>query len=375
MPSTLDWKSSEDTRDIVHLVVQALVEGRKVALPFENGYHAVYSGLNADSVEHLEKLKSAGRAAQTCLLLRSSQELLDYVPELSQVAARVASRAWPGPLVLDLAVEKSKSLLSRLPESVQRLVNVDGRVAFRVASHDTVRQALRLMPGPLVAAQLMLRDASLRTIDGIDHTSGFSIVVDDGQTQYEDPATVIQIDENECRLVQKGAYQQDALVRSAQFLILIVCTGNTCRSPMAEALMRSKFEKRFGGEKEAARKVYVASAGLNAFPGGPASIEAQATMAARGLSLVEHQSRSVTTHALNTADLILTMTRSHRNGILEQMPEIAGKVKLVSGSSSDVSDPFGGPQAVYAACADQIEAYLDQWLDQLGDSLFPNWQA
>ncbi|MFO0941785.1 MAG: Sua5/YciO/YrdC/YwlC family protein [Pirellulales bacterium] len=374
MPSTLDWKSSEDTRDIVHLVVQALVEGRKVALPFENAYHSVYSGLNGDSVEHLAKLRSAGRAAQTCLLLRSSQELLDYVPELSAVAARVAARAWPGPLIIDLAVEQSKSLLGRLPESVQKLVNVDGRVAFRVASHETVRQALRLMPGPLVAAQLMHREASVRTIDGIDHSSGFSIVVDDGQTQYDDPATSVRIDGNSCQLDCKGAFQQDALVRAAQFLILIVCTGNTCRSPMAEALMRSKFEKRFGTEKEASRRVYVASAGLNAFPGGPASIEAQATMAQRGLSLVEHQSRSVTTHALNTADLILTMTRSHRNGILEQMPEISGKVKLVSGSSSDVSDPFGGPQPVYAACADQIDAYLDKWLDQLDDSLFPNWK-
>lgn len=374
MPSTLDWKSSEDTRDIVHLVVQALVEGRKVALPFENAYHAVYSGLNSESVEHLAKLKNAGRAAQTCLLLRSSQELLDYVPDLSPVAARVAARAWPGPLIIDLAVEHSKSLLSRLPESVQNLVNVDGRVAFRVASHETVRQALRLMPGPLVAAQLMHREASVRTIDGIDHSSGFAIVVDDGQTQFDDPATSVRIDGNACQLDCKGAYQPDALVRAAQFLILIVCTGNTCRSPMAEALMRSKFEKRFGGEKEASKRVYVASAGLNAFPGGPASIEAQATMAQRGLSLVEHQSRSVTTHALNTADLILTMTRSHRNGILEQMPEISSKVKLVSGSSSDVSDPFGGPQTVYAACADQIDSYLDKWIDQLEDSLFPNWK-
>ena len=104
MPSTLDWKSSEDTRDIVHLVVQALVEGRRVALPVENAYHAVYSGLNSSSVDHIQKLKQDKRASECCLLLRSSQELLDYVPELSVVASRIAARAWPGPLILDLPV-------------------------------------------------------------------------------------------------------------------------------------------------------------------------------------------------------------------------------------------------------------------------------
>lgn len=374
MPSTLDWKSSEDTRDIVHLVVQALVEGRKVALPLENGYHAAYSGLNDGVVEHVEKLRASGRVKQITLLLRSGQELLDYIPNLSPVASRIASRAWPGPLVMNLAVEQSKSLISRLPESVRNLVLVDGRVAFRVASHETVRQALRLMPGPILAAQLLHNANPVRTIDGVDHSSGFAIVVDDGQTHFSDSATTVSVDDNQCKLLDSGACPQDTLVRAAQYLILIVCTGNTCRSPMAEALLRSKFEKRFGGETEASRRVYVASAGLNAFPGGPASIEAQATMAARGLSLVEHQSRSVTTHALQTADLILTMTRSHRNAIIDQMPEISSKVKLVSGTNADVSDPFGGPQAVYAACAEQIDGHLDQWLEQLDESLFPVWQ-
>ena len=374
MPSTLDWKSSEDTRDIVHLVVQALVEGRRVALPVENAYHAVYSGLNSSSVDHIQKLKQDKRASECCLLLRSSQELLDYVPELSVVASRIATRAWPGPLILDLPVSVERSLLGRLPEEVQDLVVRDGRVAFRVASHDTVRQALRLMPGPLLALQLSHKEAPVRTIDGIDHSSGFAIVVDDGQTQFSDFATTVRVDENRCEITQSGAYQDDQLTRAAQYVMLIVCTGNTCRSPMAEAMMREKFAKRFGGEKAAAERVYVASAGLNAFPGGPASIEAQATMAARGLTLVEHQSRSVTTHGLSNADMILTMTRSHRNAILDQIPEIESKVKTVSGASSDVSDPFGGPQSVYAACAEQIDGYLDQWIDRLDDKQFPDWQ-
>ena len=67
------------------------------------------------------------------------------------------------------------------------------------------------------------------------------------------------------------------------------------------------------------------------------------------------------------------MTRSHRQAILEQLPRIESKVHLVSGTAADVTDPFGGSQAVYVACADQIDAFLEQWNRRLDDSLFPVW--
>jgi protein-tyrosine-phosphatase/tRNA A37 threonylcarbamoyladenosine synthetase subunit TsaC/SUA5/YrdC len=373
MHNTLDWKSSEDTRDIVHIVVQALVEGRRVALPAETAYHAVFSGLNPAGVEHIRTLEKSNKISDCCLLIRSSQELLDYIPDLSSVAARVARRAWPGPLVLNLPICSERSLLGRLPTEVQNLLVRDGRAAFRVASHDTVRQALRLMPGPLLAAPLTHQDGPARTADAIEGSAGFAIVVDDGQTQFSDFATHVRIDGNQCQVLRKGVLQEESLTRSAQFVVLVVCTGNTCRSPMAEAIMRDMFAKRFGGAEQAAQKVFVASAGLNAFPGGQASSEAQTVMTERGLSLQDHQSRSVTAHGLQNADLILTMTKSHRSAILDQIPDIESKVHLVSGARSDVSDPFGGSKAIYSACADQIDGLLGQWMDRLDDSLFPTW--
>jgi protein-tyrosine-phosphatase/tRNA A37 threonylcarbamoyladenosine synthetase subunit TsaC/SUA5/YrdC len=373
MQSTLDWKSSEDTRDIVHIVVQALVEGRQVALPADTAYHAVSSGLKGGAAQHFKTLLESDQVFGSCLLLRSSQELLDYVPDLSPVAARIAARAWPGPLLLDLPAGGDRSLLSHLPVEMRELLIQDGRASFRVASHDAIRQALRLMHGPLVAAPLKTNNGPLRAAQSIDRLSNFSLVVDDGQTQYADYATCLQVDENRCHVTRPGVVDDAALRRAAQFVVLIVCTGNTCRSPMAEAIMRDLFVKRFLGVDQAAEKVFVASAGLNAFPGGPASIEAQETIAARGLTLSDHQSRLVTMHDLSMADLILTMTRSHRNGILDQYPELENKVHLVSGGAGDVSDPFGGPQAVYSSCANQIESYLQQWILRLDDSLFPIW--
>lgn len=371
MHSTLDWKSSEDTRDIVHIVVQALVEGRKVALPVETAYHAVASGLNELSVTHLKSLLEAEQIYRCCLLLRSWQELMDYVPDLSAVASRVASRAWPGPLLLELPVESDRSLACRLPQEMKEFLLQDGKIAFRVSSHEAVRQALRLMPGPLVAAPLRSVTGPTRLAQAIDRNS-FPLVVDDGQTQYADLATCLQVDNNRCFIAREGVLDRAALQRAAQFVVLIICTGNTCRSPMAEAMMKKLFADRFGKAK-AIEKVYVASAGLNAFPGGPASVEAQEAMSSRGLSLLDHQSRLVTAHDLMTADLILTMTRSHRNGILDQFPELESKIHLLNSNSGDVSDPFGGSQSVYANCADQIDSYLQQWVPKLDDNLFPEW--
>ena len=102
--------------------------------------------------------------------------------------------------------------------------------------------------------------------------------------------------------------------------ILFVCTGNTCRSPMAEGLCRS-----FLGRLRLQQEVEVASAGLNAVAGGPASREAVAIMAERGIDLSGHKTACLTDEQVRWADLILTMEEHHRRRLLEQFPEAVGK--------------------------------------------------
>jgi|694.fasta_scaffold00106_18 protein-tyrosine-phosphatase/tRNA A37 threonylcarbamoyladenosine synthetase subunit TsaC/SUA5/YrdC len=375
MLSTLDWKNSEDSRDIVHIVVQALVEGRLVVLPADTGYHLVASGLRDQYLPHWRQLTQNDQIGTSSLLLRSPQELLDYAVSLSPVASRMSSRGWPGPLVMELKTDQHRSLMSQLPDQVRPLVEQAGFSRYRVATHEVLRQALRLMLGPLLAAPIKHLGRPLHSLGSPLKLPGVSIVVNDGPTIHEDYSTIVRVDQNCCSVTSSGVVVGDGLHRLAQFVVLLVCTGNTCRSPMAEVILRDKLVQRFGSPQAAQQAAYVGSAGLSAFPGGPASIEAQAVVAQRGLSLQEHQSHSVTAHSLQQADLILTMTRAHRAGIVELMPEVAGKVHLVSGGSSDVSDPFGGSEAVYSACAEQIDRFLDQWLERLDDSVFPVWNS
>ena len=156
MPRILEWKNSEDPRDIVHVTVQSLVEGKLVAVPAETAYHVLASGLNPVAVEQLVELSGRAPDRPPCVFLRSAQEAMDYSPKMSMVANRIVNRGWPGPLVLQLPVSDPSSLANHLPDPVRRSLVSDGQfLAQRVAVHQAISQSLRLLPGPLVAAPLV----------------------------------------------------------------------------------------------------------------------------------------------------------------------------------------------------------------------------
>ncbi len=137
--------------------------------------------------------------------------------------------------------------------------------------------------------------------------------------------------------------------------VLFVCTGNTCRSPMAEAL----FLHRIGGEAE--WKAY--SAGIYAGAGSPASTHSTEAMGELGIDLSSHRSQPLTSELVQQADLIVTMTSGHRFEILQDFPEVGNRVFLIKsfGTSkvpADITDPFGGSLNVYRKIRDEIDRAL-----------------
>ncbi|HHT06286.1 MAG TPA: ribose 5-phosphate isomerase B [Hydrogenispora sp.] len=153
--------------------------------------------------------------------------------------------------------------------------------------------------------------------------------------------------------------------------ILFVCTGNTCRSPMAAALLRQLLNERGGKFKN----IRVSSAGLYAQPGAPASPEAVETMRGYGVDLSNHLARELAREELAAADLILTMTNAQKNQIIKIFPGVKDrtyvlreyiKAKSPAGKDQwDVPDPFGQPLVVYQKCAAALEKDLRAFIDLL----------
>lgn len=139
--------------------------------------------------------------------------------------------------------------------------------------------------------------------------------------------------------------------------ILFVCTGNTCRSPMAAALLADMAEK-----AGMAGRISIASAGIAAGR-QPASTQARNVMRQAGLNVDNHCSQQLTPQLLITADVILTMTASHKQALAGMAAGLEGKLYTLAefaGETRDVSDPFGGSEAEYRGCAGQIRQLLTQ---------------
>jgi protein-tyrosine phosphatase len=137
--------------------------------------------------------------------------------------------------------------------------------------------------------------------------------------------------------------------------LIFVCTGNTCRSPMAEGLMKHLLGPDCGWE--------ISSAGIHASNGCPASSGAVEALRMLGIDLSGHSSRRLTPEMVQAADLLVTMTREHRDAILAIAPESAGKVFLlksfgVAKCAADIYDPVGEALDVYCRVRDEIDAAL-----------------
>jgi protein-tyrosine-phosphatase len=150
--------------------------------------------------------------------------------------------------------------------------------------------------------------------------------------------------------------------------ILVVCTGNICRSPMVEELLRAAIGR---DPQLRARGIEVRSAGTHGWEASPASALAVEVMRDRGVDLSGHRSQPMSGALVEWADLILTMTAAQYGWILHAFPEAGGKVMRVSeysGTAGDVEDPYGGDRAEYARCADSLTVLIPGILARLGPS-------
>ncbi len=140
--------------------------------------------------------------------------------------------------------------------------------------------------------------------------------------------------------------------------VLLICTANICRSPMAMGLLRQRLEQDGLGEE-----VEVSSAGVYGLDGSPASQPGVEVLAERGIDIADHRAHTVSERDIAGADLVLVMEEAHRRTLFYSYPQHLGKIFLLSemsGNYHDIKDPYRQPKEAYLRTADEMAALIGQ---------------
>jgi protein-tyrosine phosphatase len=362
-PERIDLTQADDPRDVVHRAVACLAQGGVVALSTETSIAFASSALQPPAVVRLRRLKEADDERALPLALKGPEELLDWVPDLSSIGERLVRRAWPGPVTFLVHGQIERGLAQYLPPEVRELVARNGAIGVRSPAHAIVQEILRLLPGPLV-----LTGSPFTRADELAARADVDLVVDSGPPPMAGKCTVVQLDGEQWQVVRPGVVPADELTRMAGTVVLFVCTGNTCRSPMAQALCGALLARRLhcAVDELPDRGFVVLSAGIGAVEGMPAAAHAAEVVRSRGGSLHEHASRRLTARLVRQADLIVAMTRDHRDAVQAMTPDAADRVRLLHARGADIDDPVGADRETYRRTAELIEEQLDALFTELG---------
>ncbi|HSE19507.1 MAG TPA: hypothetical protein VLB46_20760 [Pyrinomonadaceae bacterium] len=156
-------------------------------------------------------------------------------------------------------------------------------------------------------------------------------------------------------------------VAQPQRVFLFVCSGNTCRSPMAAAIANAEIAMKLGVPFKSLATVNVRalSAGVSARVGAPLTQEAAAVLRSLSVPVEPHAARNLTPELAAEAELIFCMTKAHRKVVVEMLPQAAGKTFCLS-AETDIDDPIGNGMAAYVDCARQIQRLVQLRLNELG---------
>jgi protein-tyrosine phosphatase len=353
MPCERRTLRGSDRCQLIAEVVQRLRRGELCVLPTETVYGLAVLPSHEAAVARARALKARDRAQQFTWHIARRQDLERLVPTVPLGVRRLVQRFWPGPLTVILPARDG------------------GTAGVRLPGHDFTREVITACGEPLwltsvnLSGQPPMLDAAAIAER---FASELQLVVDDGPPPLGIASTIVRKIGPRLEVLREGLLTADDVQRSAADLVLFVCTGNTCRSPLAEVLARELTSRKLGVPQSEviAYGVAFASAGTGAEDGWPASDGSIEAAAEIQLDLSSHSSRVVDPELIERATRIYCAGQNHRRAILAEVPEATDKIAMLRPDGLDIADPFGGTTKDYRRARDEIRAAvaarLPEWL-------------
>lgn len=395
--------SPQDRREMLARAAEALAAGRIVIAPTETAYIALAAASgDAPGRASAQVLRALGASSAQREHVRSPVWLAPTIdgprgvereivegpgavgPFTCSRHRRIVRRLAPGPAVFLAEAHDSAgaagviSMLGLAPGAADD----HGRIAFRVSGHAAAAALAARVDEPLVCVEL----AAPRGAPGPAQTAEaaadsargagleFAMALDDGESRMRAGATIVLLRAEDrggaggggsgggsggFEVLHEGAYEARFVGKQTERTVLFVCTGNTCRSPMAESIAAGLLARAPGGES-----IRVISAGAAAGTGMPMTAEAVAAVRELGLPVRPHASRPLTRRLIAEADVVLAMTRSHAAAVLDLDPGAADKVQTLDPTGREVPDPIGMGPEVYTQTARRIKELISRRIEE-----------
>lgn len=340
--------------------VKVLDEQGIIAFPTDTVYGLGCRADSAKAVKSIYKVKGRDFKNPLILFLGKTEELGKYSRELPDYSDKLTRAFWPGPLTL---VAKAS------PAVKQWGLDKDGTIGLRVPDNALLQEIIKAAGLPLATTSANRSGAaeSFSAPEVMGSLPGpVDLMLDGGEITRSFPSTVLDITGNHPVILRKGVISPNRIrqeigipVKLSKIQVLFVCTGNTCRSPMAEGYLKHILPKEWKD------KVVVKSCGTGAMPGMPAMGNSQQAAAHNGFDISQHRSSSCTQDRVRQSDLIIALEEKHRQDIKKLAPE--NEVNLLS--PDGVPDPIGGTLEDYLKTLDLIKAEMPDVLELIKEKL------
>ena len=344
--------------------------GGLVAFPTETVY-GIACRVEGEALARLDNLKDRTAEKYYTLHIAHKDNVSQYVPVIGLRAQKLIRNAWPGPLTIVFALDEQDIQTQRanLAPDVFKNLYRDSSIGIRCPDDPVALALLRQTKSPVVApsANMTGKPPAVDADQVLDHLAGqIDLLLDTGPCRHKESSTVVKIGKKGMEVLRSGVYSQRQLRDLSEVRFLFVCTGNTCRSPMAEGIFRKYLAEKLGCDVDGlgALGYKVNSAGIMGSAGFPASPEAVKACAVEGIDIRPHRNKGLSRELIVESDIIFAMERLHVERIVALEPNAAQKCSLLA-EPEGIPDPIGHPQEYYDCCARTIVAAVRRRLDEL----------